>query len=295
MSDPARWYVGPLHGSIYLALSLAWMIALGTAVAITLIAFAGVEAVTPSEGTAQLGAGWMGAITGVQTVGLGAIALALLPLVPSGDGVFDRPSVATLRQRYTRGLALRIAGTPWWIAATVVGCTIGFVAGAIAEWVDANLPQGTPDSLEMLRELFATASAPELAVLCFAVCVLAPVVEELVFRGYLWHALSRSMPQWLVFVCTTLLFAAYHVYPVQALALVPTSLLLGWLRWRSGSLFPAILAHMVNNVLAALGSVALDPDVALETDLAGWQVGLAATLAVSAVAAAELWTARRHA
>ena len=167
---------------------------------------------------------------------------------------------------------------------------VGVGYGAVAEAVEPWMPAGMPDSLAMLTEMFATAAPMELALLLFAVCVVAPIVEEVVFRGYLWAALARSMPEPLVLVCTTLLFSAYHVYPVQALALLPTSVLFGWLRWRSRALLPAVIAHGVNNALAAGGTL-LGADAS--ASVPGWWIASAGLLSLLSIVAVEVWTARR--
>jgi len=84
---------------------------------------------------------------------------------------------------------------------------------------------------------------------------LGPLVEELLFRGVL---LSALMQRWRVgwsIAISALLFALVHLpgmqwqwYALPDLALL--ALALAWLRLRSGSLWPAVLAHGVNNLLA---------------------------------------------
>ncbi len=44
-----------------------------------------------------------------------------------------------------------------------------------------------------------------------ATCVLAPVVEELFFRGYLWQGFKRGIRRGSIIICTALLFAAIHL------------------------------------------------------------------------------------
>ncbi|MEM6927212.1 MAG: CPBP family intramembrane glutamic endopeptidase, partial [Myxococcota bacterium] len=86
-----------------------------------------------------------------------------------------------------------------------------------------------------------------------AVAIGAPVSEELLFRGYLWRLVElTSGSRGAAFVVTTLLFALYHMDPIHVVALLPTAAFLGWLRWTSGSLWPCILAHFVNNAVAVV-------------------------------------------
>jgi len=80
------------------------------------------------------------------------------------------------------------------------------------------------------------------------VVILAPVAEEILFRGYLFTALSKTVPMWLTQVITALLFGLVHGLG-HALPIALLSLLFGYLRQRYGSLLPSILAHAVHNAV----------------------------------------------
>lgn len=89
------------------------------------------------------------------------------------------------------------------------------------------------------------------AVLVFVALALAPpLCEEILFRGYIQQAYeSRGRKAGLV--VTALLFAFYHFRFQGLLALFPIAFGLGFLRLRSGSIWPGIAAHFTNNALAA--------------------------------------------
>src|SRR5690606_24402901 len=84
------------------------------------------------------------------------------------------------------------------------------------------------------------------------VVVVGPVAEELVFRGFAWDALRRWMRPSAVIVVTSLLFAAAHLDPVHSSAVFFIGLVLGYLRWSTGSIVPGLVAHVVNNGLGVL-------------------------------------------
>jgi membrane protease YdiL (CAAX protease family) len=92
-----------------------------------------------------------------------------------------------------------------------------------------------------------------------AVVVLAPLGEELLFRGLLLRALVRRMRFLPAAVISALLFAAAHadsylLWP-RAVALVGTGVVLAWLyRWRG--YFASVAAHATVNVVAAVALVA---------------------------------------
>ena len=89
------------------------------------------------------------------------------------------------------------------------------------------------------------------------VVTVGPLVEELLFRGVLLSALLRRCHVGWSVAITSLLFALIHLpglqfqwYGLPDLALL--ALLLAWLRLHSGSIWPAVLAHGLNNLLAVL-------------------------------------------
>ena len=76
-----------------------------------------------------------------------------------------------------------------------------------------------------------------------AVGVLAGVCEELFYRGPLQTAFLRKLPPWPAIALVGVLFGAVHMdlagLPVRA----ALGVLLGWIVWRCGSIYPAMLAH----------------------------------------------------
>jgi membrane protease YdiL (CAAX protease family) len=92
------------------------------------------------------------------------------------------------------------------------------------------------------------ASTPGFAMVCFAIVVVAPVCEEIVFRGYLQTALRGIVPDRVGLLATSALFGLAHG-PDYALPIGVLALAFGWLRLRYDALLPAIFAHAVHNGL----------------------------------------------
>lgn len=84
------------------------------------------------------------------------------------------------------------------------------------------------------------------------VVVLAPVVEELIFRGVIFSGFQRIYPSFLAIFFSALLFALFHLNPWQLLPTFLLGLLLGYVRLRSGSLLAAILTHALHNGMVFL-------------------------------------------
>lgn len=83
----------------------------------------------------------------------------------------------------------------------------------------------------------------------FLAAVVAPIAEETFFRGFLFAALRRDYPFWAAAACSALIFAAGHMVPGAIFPLYVLGFLLAWLRERTGSLWPSIAMHMLNNGL----------------------------------------------
>jgi uncharacterized protein len=82
------------------------------------------------------------------------------------------------------------------------------------------------------------------------VVVLAPLCEEIVYRGLLWGALERyALPRWVPFVVTTLLFAVAHFEFTRTPLLFIVALPIALARLRTGRLAASVVAHQVNNLL----------------------------------------------
>jgi uncharacterized protein len=81
--------------------------------------------------------------------------------------------------------------------------------------------------------------------------VVAPIAEEMLFRGFLFRGWAASrLGVAGTIALTSLLFAALHWYSAMGVAFCfCAGLLSGWLRWRLGSLTAPILIHMLNNGL----------------------------------------------
>jgi hypothetical protein len=81
------------------------------------------------------------------------------------------------------------------------------------------------------------------------VAVLAPVIEELIFRGIIMHGLMRNYKPWYAIFLSGLLFSLFHLNPWQMTYTFFLGLLLGWVMIRTRSLPLAIIIHSINNLI----------------------------------------------
>src|SRR3954454_25151929 len=109
---------------------------------------------------------------------------------------------------------------------------------------------------DLAQELGARDSTANLVSVALLVCVLAPIAEELFFRGFMFGALQRPIGWIGAAVVTGIVFGLIHAGGTDAVFLVPLAVLgflLCWLYRRTGSLLPGMAVHAFNNALA-LGS-----------------------------------------
>lgn len=83
-------------------------------------------------------------------------------------------------------------------------------------------------------------------------CVLAPVVEELLFRGVVLRSFLHQYPRGAAIAGSALLFGFAHMNIYQFVGATGFGLLSGWLYDRTRSLLPCITLHMAHNTFVTL-------------------------------------------
>lgn len=294
MQEPRRLTIPLAHVTAYLGLSVVWVLALSVLFAIGLLATGGMGAALGSDPLQAFGARGLGALSVLQMLGLCGVAVALGSLLPAtADHLWASPwPLAAAGRRIASGFGFRRSPPALLAAAGLGALTMWTFPSWAAEQLVTLVPEGYTSSLEALTAMMRDGDLGDRLVLGAAIVISAPLLEELVFRGYLWRALELGGPAWLTIAVSTVLFAAYHMDPVHVLSILPTAFFLGWLRHASGSIWPPMLAHFVNNGLAAV----------LTTLPADWQdrISLSLPVALAGLAwttvccvAAWAWTRRQ--
>lgn len=156
------------------------------------------------------------------------------------------------------------------------------LAGAATSWIE------TP---QWYTELFRSMMQTGLLSTAVTVCVLAPVMEEFLFRRIVLCSLARRMSGWKALLLSSLMFAAAHFNLWQALPAFILGCLLGWICLRTGNWWASVLLHALNNSLTIAVSVFFGPDVALTPLSQVMTPGLYYLLVIlsAVVAAAGIW------
>ena len=94
--------------------------------------------------------------------------------------------------------------------------------------------------------MFEEASETSIALLAFSVAILTPFAEELLFRGFILGMLMKRYEDTTAVVISSLIFAIAHEPIAMGLAF-GGGLLYGWVRVRTGSVIPGMMAHAIWN------------------------------------------------
>jgi len=139
--------------------------------------------------------------------------------------------------------------TPLWRAVRLTALTlVGFLIFSILWGAAFNAGKE-----KLLEQLGAGQSTALLLLSAGLTCVVAPICEEFLFRGFIFTALRNWRGVWPAAVMTGLLFGAVHAGSAPVVDLMPLAALgfgLCLLYRYTGSLYPCIAAHSLNNSLA---------------------------------------------
>lgn len=192
---------------------------------------------------------------GVRLPGPALVAALLVPTVTAGIvGVVGAVLLGRgeLSERLRSQLALR-----WQLSHLGIGLLFG-VAGLVvtipasllwARWAGKSANSAVAEVFEGQRLSLALG-----LVLFVAVWLIAPMCEELLYRGLLWRALEYwRWNRWVIFTLTTVLFSLAHLELLRTPLLLVISLPIALARLLTGNLLASIVAHQANNLLPAVG------------------------------------------
>jgi len=143
----------------------------------------------------------------------------------------------------------------------VVLCIIAIVgiipAGVLADQAAFVLHQFRPDifsaqTIDGLNAVFQKTALPGFIVLSAAIAIAPALGEELMFRGLVLQTFRRDMSAPWAVLYSAILFGAVHLDWLQGSAAVLLGLYLGFVTVATGSIYAAMVAHFVNNLLCAV-------------------------------------------
>ncbi len=192
-----------------------------------------------------------GMITSLMSSRLGLFVMVVLPQLAL---VFPAIVAAFLSPVETRRRLSLVRGhwPVWtWVAAAMATPLVGMISA-----ITVGLFLDESESLQELSDVFRSHGENGFMIpLALMIGMTPAFCEELVFRGYMQTRLTKSVGPLAGILMASALFAAFHMDFVHVIAVFPLGVFLGWVTWRSGSLFPAMLGHFVNNAISVVLAV----------------------------------------
>ena len=233
----------------------AYALAVLTIIVASIAALGVLRAVSPEVPDLELLSGVTGLIAGAL-----ASSTALILTVALVSQPFE---AAALRLRPGRETGLDLATAVFGMLA------LGQVLDSLATL--AGL--GGTGSMPMIRRALAGVQGADLFAAVVVLGLMAGAAEELFFRGYMQTRLRAAWPPGAAIVVTSVAFGLLHLEWVHATMACILGLYLGAVTERTGSALPAIVCHVVNNVVYTLQTALGLGLVSRDGNLAGAVIG----------------------
>ena len=206
---------------------------------------------------------------------LSIVLIALVSVVPDGENILENYGSLFLYLP-TVGLAIMLLGRPpSQSLLQVFGCKdlfqrfkssfpilLGVIAlGLMGDWFimfGGEVFEASVHWTEWFLPQVVWGSQAELLKMAIEVVVLAPIFEEIIFRGLVFLTLRTKFSFPISMIGSAAVFALAHGYgPIAFLTVFWSGLLWAWIYERTGSVFPGICAHAINNGLVLFFLVAI--------------------------------------
>ena len=199
------------------------------------------------------------AVTGIQFLLSGVKLSKVSELIASGGITPDATGIiiiSVLSSIITLAMFLLLKWTPvsrhyllsrpWDVMLWVVILTLGTIIPST--WLGEQIPYEMPAELEaMLADMMHNRWG------YLAIGILAPLAEEVVFRGAILRVLLKMFDKrwhWVAIAVSAILFGLVHGNVQQFVHATLIGLLLGWMYYRTDSIAPGVVFHWVNNSAA---------------------------------------------
>lgn len=198
-----------------------------------------------------------------------------------------------LMARWTQVSPQWIRTRPWNVLFWSVIASLGAIIPSL--WLQENMPE-LPNWVEKEFDMILADRWGYVAI-----GLLAPLSEEIVFRGAILKSLLgvEKLGVWGAIAISAVFFALAHFNPAQMPHAFVIGLLLGWMYWRTGSILPGVAYHWANNSVAyVLYHVYPNPDMKLIQVFKGSEqhvlmaVGFSLLILLPALYQLHLWMRR---
>lgn len=136
----------------------------------------------------------------------------------------------------------------------VIGIALGisawlFNSGALSLVQEAGIFQ---EHFSKMESILAPLSEGNIFIALLTVGIVAPFTEEFMFRGVIFKTLNKNISILWTIIIQALFFGIFHGNLIQGTYATMLGLVFGYITYKTKSLWPAIIMHMVNNTIATL-------------------------------------------
>lgn len=121
-----------------------------------------------------------------------------------------------------------------------------FMSSIVTGIISTIFPTWLEDYMELIESAGLSGEVP-LLMMIYTVC-LAPISEELIFRGVTYRIARRAFPFWVANIIQAVLFGIFHMNPLQGCYTFVIGLFMGYICEKGGTLYHAILFHFLFNL-----------------------------------------------
>ncbi|MEE9293796.1 MAG: ABC transporter permease subunit/CPBP intramembrane protease [Phycisphaerae bacterium] len=141
------------------------------------------------------------------------------------------------------------------VAAVLMGLTAWVPAHELLVFQEHYI--ATPQAFAEADRALTVALTTMPAVVVFVVLAVVPAVsEEFFFRGFLFNGVRSSFGPWKTIVGCAVVFGAFHYFIFRFPVTMALGTVLGWLCWRSRSIWPGVVTHALHNGFAVMLALA---------------------------------------
>lgn len=127
-----------------------------------------------------------------------------------------------------------------------------FMSSIVTSLVSTVFPSWLEEYMELMENA-GLANDITLLMMIYSV-LLAPISEEIVFRGVIYRIARREFPFWFANLIQALLFGIFHMNPLQGCYTFILGLVLGYICEKGGTIYHVILFHMLFNLWGTTAS-----------------------------------------
>ena len=142
----------------------------------------------------------------------------------------------------------------------IIGIGLGisawlFNTGLISLVQEAGLLK---EHFSIMENMLAPLNEGSILISLLTVGIVAPFTEEFIFRGVIFKTLNKNIATLGTIIIQALFFGIFHGNLIQGIYATLLGLVLGYITYRTRSLWPAIIIHIINNTIATISPFILN-------------------------------------